>query len=260
MTTDDFGGVAVATPPASDEFGGVRVAQPNRDEFGGMVVASKTPRKSGPYTLPQNIAFEQQRLEGNRRLNQPIEEYAAEHPTESEKFVERITPKLATTRELSPEMPEMGDMYASLAAGDVKGTETRTIPPEKQEQLGRYIAAKRAPEAQVNGVLGDLWAAAAKGPLKTYAEASGNEYDPDRLRKVLGKTPEEYAKWEKDLGVENDSRAVQLAKGAGEEAGELVDFFLSPAGVATMGMNVFPKVVQRGISLAFTGQMLSQEP
>jgi hypothetical protein len=46
MSQDEFGGVAVTTPPTSDEFGGVRVTQPKTDEFGGVAVAT-------PKSVPQ---------------------------------------------------------------------------------------------------------------------------------------------------------------------------------------------------------------
>jgi len=46
MSQDEFGGVAVTTPPTSDEFGGVRVTQPKTDEFGGVAVAT-------PKVIPQ---------------------------------------------------------------------------------------------------------------------------------------------------------------------------------------------------------------
>lgn len=57
-----------------------------------------------------------------------------------------------------------------------------------------------------------------------------------------------------------DDKILDVLTGAGESATDMVNFFTSPLGIATLGMGSLPAAAQRTIAAAFAAQMASQAP
>lgn len=105
--------------------------------------------------------------------------------------------------------------------------------PEQQGQMGRYLKSELAPELETPGTLGQAWEAAWQGPLP---------------------------KGEHLLQGQPTSTGGKIALGTENAAEDLASTFLSPAGIATLGIAGLPKLAQRAVALGFSAQMASQLP
>ena len=65
---------------------------------------------------------------------------------------------------------------------------------------------------------------------------------------------------DKVVGFTTSDKALDIGAGATSGTLELVNFFSSPLGIATMGMGTLPAAAQKAVSLAFTAQMASSLP
>jgi hypothetical protein len=162
--------------------------------------------------------------------NLSFADYSALHPTETDLTIQALAP-LAQT-------------------------------PEQQDQLGRFIASKKAPELETPGLAGQLWQTAWSAPkstteyVQTMQGIRDNEYQAvmDMRAKATahGLDPDKVAPL--------PPVAERLAQGAGDAVEDLALTFQSPAGALTLGIGALPKAAQRVVSLGFAGQMLSQAP
>jgi hypothetical protein len=134
--------------------------------------------------------------------------------------------------------------------------------PEEQARLGRFIAAKSAPELPVSGTMGQIWDAlwSAPKPIKDIVEVNRGirQSEIDTAKKLRataeahGLDPDKFAKLP---GV-----AEQIAGGAGDALVNLAQTFTSPAGVLTLGIGALPKTAQKAVAFGFGAQMLSSAP
>ena len=65
---------------------------------------------------------------------------------------------------------------------------------------------------------------------------------------------------DKIVGATPPDRAFDVASGALAGVGKAGEFFMSPVGIATLGMGYLPALAQRAIALGFAGQMASSLP
>jgi hypothetical protein len=164
---------------------------------------------------------------------QPFADYAAAHPRPTDVLAAKLAP-LATT-------------------------------PEKQAQLGRVVGERLTPELPVGSVVGDFLRGATVPPglygareEKQKADAAKRQAETQYNEALAKLPPDQAEKW--GLKPIVHGKVEELAVGGVKGAADLAMFFASPAGIATLGLGAFPKLVQRGISLAFAGQMASQLP
>lgn len=161
---------------------------------------------------------------------QSFEDYLAQHPRPSDVTAAKLAPTATT--------------------------------PEQQEQLGKFIAAKRAPELPVGSVAGDAWTAAwtPPKPLNDIIQLGrdiqeNNAQTTENIRQVAIKHGLDPDKFAPKMGLPE-----QVLRGTGNAIVDLATTFTSPAGLATLGIGELPAAAQKALSIGFAGQMLSQAP
>jgi hypothetical protein len=105
--------------------------------------------------------------------------------------------------------------------------------PEQLQLVANYVKDTKSPELDAPGTAGQIWQAVNQGPIP-----EGEHLLQANPTTTTGKVA---------LGVER----------SGEDLG---NFFLSPMGIATLGIGALPRAAQRGVALAFAAQMASQVP
>lgn len=157
---------------------------------------------------------------------------------------------------------KLSDSDVGLATPKELSDEQVGFTKEQSQQSSRVIQDLNTPPLPTAGVAGDAWRAinTAPKPLVDIIQVGRDIQQNNRetalamrdLARKHGLDPDTVAKMP---GV-----AEQVAKGAGNAVVDLASSFVSPLGLATLGLSALPKVAQRAVSLGFSAQMLSQLP
>lgn len=157
-------------------------------------------------------------------------DYAEQHPTETDLTIRALAPMAQT--------------------------------PEQQDQLGRFIASRKAPELETPGLAGQLWQTAWSAPTSTtdYVKTQQDMRNSDYQNTLALRAKAQAHGLDPDKVAPLPSDAERIAEGSLDAAEDLALTFQSPAGALTAGIGALPKALQRTVSAAFAAQMLSQAP
>lgn len=192
---------------------------------------SLLPSQNGILNITPDALQQEQNATGTTDpRNESFESYAARNPSESDQLIKKLAPTIKT--------------------------------PEQQEQFGKLVADKTAPQLPVQSTGGQAWQALWSPPtsIKDFVDIQrgvdqNNEETDKQLRALAvkhGLDPDKYAL--------NQSVPSQVIEGAGNSILDLALTFTSPGGIATLGMGALPKAAQKAASLAFGAQMIAQTP
>lgn len=150
-----------------------------------------------------------------------------------------------------PSLPTGGTFFPSQHAGEVDRMALGQTPPEPfYTKLAKSIigAIPSATDQEWQGGFRTLGESLIRG---TMADAP---YTPGQTELQASQPPI------LEVGEGPAGNAAKVAAGVGQSINQMSEFFLSPVGIATLGMGMMPKAAQKAVALYFAGSMIHGAP